>query len=82
MLTTVAAIDALLWLAVGYATATWTPQLVVLLAPTASALFMVIACSLGVYAARGSVSWPLVCAVLVGGPAAAAITLQRCGPRR
>ena len=80
VLTLVAALDAVLMAALGYAILTEKHELVVLVAPTYSALFMVLACSLAAFAERRLVSWPLVSAILLLGPVGAAVALWRYGP--
>lgn len=80
VLTVVAVVDTLVFSAIGYAIASGRGELVLLVAPTHSALFMVLACTLGAYARHGLVSWPLVSGVLLVGPVGAAIALRRFGP--
>lgn len=63
----------------GYGVARARSEIVLLVAPTHGALFMVLACTLGAYAQRGLVSWPLVSAILLVGPVGAAVALRRFG---
>lgn len=79
LLTVVAAVDGVLMAALGYAVLSGSSELVVLVAPTYSALFMVLACSLAVFADRGLVSWLLVAGILVVGPLGGAVALWRFG---
>lgn len=80
-LSAVATADALLFAVLAYAIVNGPAELALVIVPTSSVLFMVLACSLGAFAKRGVVSWSLVCAVLLAGPVAAAVALQRCGVR-
>jgi hypothetical protein len=77
-LTFVAALDGLLLIALGYGVVTAKSELVLLVAPTYSVLFMVLACSLAVFAERGLVSWHLVSGILLIGPLGAAVALRLC----
>jgi hypothetical protein len=81
VLTVVAVLDTVVLGALGYAIASARSELVLLVAPTYSALFMVLACTLGAYARRGLVSWPLLSGILLVGPVGAAVALRRFGPR-
>ena len=80
VLTVVAALDGVLMATLGYAILTAENELVVLVAPTYSVLFMVLACSLAAFAERGLVSWPLLSGILLLGPVGAAVALWRFGP--
>jgi hypothetical protein len=80
VLVSVAALDGLLLIPLGYGAVTAKSEFVFLVAPTYSVLFMVLGCSLAVFADRGLVSWPLVSAVLVIGPVGAAVALRLCRP--
>ena len=79
-LTVVAVLDAVLLGALAYAIVIASSELVLVVAPTYSALFMVLACSLAAFAQRGLVSWPLVSGILLAGPVGAAVALRRFGP--
>jgi hypothetical protein len=76
----VAALDGIALAGLAWAIVTASSELVLLIAPTYSTLFTVLACSLGVFAQRGLVSWPLVSGILLAGPLAAALALRRYGP--
>jgi hypothetical protein len=82
----IAALDGVVLAALGYAILSANSHLVLVVAPTYSVLFMVLACSLGALAARGLVSWPLVSGILLTGPVGGAVALWRFGevvaPRR
>jgi hypothetical protein len=80
VLTVVAAVDAIFLGAIGYGVVTARSDLLVVVAPTYSVLFMVLACSLAAFAQRQLVSWPLVSGILLLGPVAAAVALRRFGP--
>ena len=80
VLTVVAVVDTLVFGALGYAIASGRSELVLLVAPTYSALFTVLACTLSAYARQGLVSWPLVSGILLVGPIGAAVALRRFGP--
>ena len=80
VLTVVAALDAVLLGALAYSILVASSELVLLVAPTYTVLFMVLACSLGAFAERGLVSWPLVSGILLAGPVGAAVALRRFGP--
>jgi hypothetical protein len=76
VLTAVAALDGVLLLAICYAALRSRPDLAVLIAPTYSALFLVLAGSLARFAERGRASWPLVAAVMLVGPFGAIVALR------
>lgn len=76
VLSAVAALDGVLLLALCYAALRSRFDLAVLLAPTYSVLFLVLAGSLVRFAERGRASWPLVTAVMLVGPLGAIIALQ------
>jgi hypothetical protein len=79
VLTLVAGLDGILLAALAYAIVSARSEFVLLVAPTYSALFMVLACSLGALAQRSLVSWPLLCGILLVGPLGAAVALRRFG---
>ena len=79
VLTVVAVVDTAVFAVLGYGIASARSDLVLLVAPTYSALFMILACTLGAYAHRGLVSWPLVSGILLVGPVGAAVALRRLG---
>jgi hypothetical protein len=76
VLRAVATLDGLLLLTICYAAAVSRLELVLLIAPTYSALFLVLVGSLVRFAERGRVSWPLVTAVMVVGPFGAVVVLR------
>jgi hypothetical protein len=77
VLTLVAGLDSIVLAVLAYAIVSSRSELVLLVAPTYSALFMVLACTLGALAQRGLVSWPLVSGILLVGPLGAAVALRR-----
>jgi hypothetical protein len=78
VLSSIAALDGALLIALGYALVTSQAELVLGIAPTYSALFLVLAGSLVSFAERGRVSWSLVTSILVGGPLGAVLVLRLC----
>ncbi|MBA3263468.1 MAG: hypothetical protein H0T69_13560 [Thermoleophilaceae bacterium] len=75
-MTAVAALDGVLLLALCYAILSSRAELVLLIAPTYSALFLVLTGSLARLAERGHVSWPLVTGVMLLGPLSAGVALR------
>lgn len=69
-------LDGVFLLAICYGILSSRAQMVLLIAPTYSALFLVLAGSLFLFAERGYVSWRLVAAVMLVGPFGAAVALQ------
>ena len=80
-LTLVAGLDSALLIALGYAILVGESALILLLAPSYSTLFLVLAGSLFGLAGRGRASWALVTLIVVLGPLGALIGLRILPPR-
>jgi hypothetical protein len=78
VLGSIAALDGALLFGLGVGILSARRELVLLLAPTYSALFLVLAGSLAALADRARVSWPLVATIMVLGPLGAALLLRLC----
>lgn len=80
VLQSIAVLDVALLIALGYGILSANSELVLLVAPTYSALFLVLTCTLASFAERGLFSWRLVAGILLVGPLGAAVALWLCRP--
>jgi hypothetical protein len=78
VLSGIAALDAALLIALGYGLVSAQAEVILAIAPSYSALFLVLAGSLTCFAERGRVSWSLVTSILLVGPLGAAVVLRLC----
>jgi hypothetical protein len=78
VLSAIAILDEGLLLALAYGIVSAEGELVLVLAPTYSVLFLVLVGSLAAFADRRAVSWVLVTGIVLVGPLGAAVALRFC----